>query len=181
MRRSAVRLEQIYIAYVHFLPPRFPGGKATTIMLYPSLDEYQKMLEKSGWQLKNQAFFNPESNRIFCGSNLVELGEDLKRTRLEHQKGRAELEKREAEIRRLYGKSPELTRRLGSRSSQSQKSSPRRTGITIPSSTTQRSGFLRSSTTNLSTPTFATSSIRRPARTRRTRACPAGAAALGSN
>jgi hypothetical protein len=113
VRRAAVRLEQIYTAYAHFLPPRYPGGKATTILLYSSFDDYQKMLAEHGWKLQNSAFFNPESNRIVCGSNLEKIGNELEECRLRHQQGRAELDKYEAELRELLGKRPaELTRRL---------------------------------------------------------------------
>jgi len=106
VRRSAVKLEQIYTAYASFLPPRYPGGKPTSIILYPAFDDYQKMLAERGWKLQNPAFFNPESNRIICGSNLLMLGDDLDATRLKHQENRAEIDKYEAEIRRLYKQQP---------------------------------------------------------------------------
>ena len=113
VRRSAVRLEQIYAAYVHFLPPRFPGGKSTTILLYPSLDDYQAMLKTQNWKLQNPAFFDPGSNRIVCGSNLLKLGEDLEEIRQTHQEQRSKLDQREAVLRQLYGKKPlELVRHL---------------------------------------------------------------------
>jgi len=112
VRRSAVRLEQIYTAYAAFLPPRFPGGKPTSIVLYPAFDEYRKMLAQRGWKLENPAFFNPESNRIICGSNLIVLGDDLEATRLKHQEARLEVDKYEVEIRRLYGKQPQQIARF---------------------------------------------------------------------
>ena len=113
VRRSAVRLEQIYTAYARFLPPRHLGGKPTTVVLYPSFDEYQKMLADRGWKLQNPAFFNPDTNRIVCGSNLLKLGEDLDKIRQQHAEQRAELDKREADYRLLYGKKPaELARHL---------------------------------------------------------------------
>ncbi len=113
VRRTAVRLEQIYTAYASFLPPRHPGGKATTVILYPSLGEYQKMLAERGWKLRNPAYFNPNTNRIVCGSNLLKLGEDLDKIRQQHAEERAELDKREADYRMLFGKKPvELTRHL---------------------------------------------------------------------
>lgn len=112
VRRSAVKLEQIYTAYAAFLPPRFPGGKPSNIILYPAVDDYQKMLGENGWKLQNPAFFNPDSNRIFCGSNLLMLGNDLEATRLKHQELRAELDKEEAKLRKLYKRPQELTRFL---------------------------------------------------------------------
>jgi hypothetical protein len=113
VRRAAVRLEQVYAAYAHFLPQRQTGGKPTTILLYPSLDDYQKQLAVGGQKLQNPAFYDPASNRIVCGSNLLKLGDDLEKIRQQHQEQRADLDKREALLRQLYGKKPaELTRHL---------------------------------------------------------------------
>jgi hypothetical protein len=106
VRRSAIRLEQIYTAYAHFLPPRFAGGKPTTIVLYPSTDAYQEMLKSRGWAMENPAFFDPSSNRIFCGSNLQRIGADLEKCRIQHQEQRAEIAQKEAVFRQLYGKKP---------------------------------------------------------------------------
>ena len=112
VRRSAVRLEQIYTAYASFLPPRFPGGKPTTILLYPSSAEYQKLLEDHGWKLQNPAFFHPFTNRIVCGSNLLEHGKHLEEIRKIHAEQRAALDAREAEYRRLFSKNPMQLNRL---------------------------------------------------------------------
>jgi hypothetical protein len=113
VRRSAVRLEQVYTAYAHFLPPRHPVGRPTTILLYASLDEYRKLLNGQGLKLQNPAFFDPAGNRIVCGSNLQKLGDDLEKIRQSHREQRAELDRREAQLRQLYGKKPaELARHL---------------------------------------------------------------------
>jgi hypothetical protein len=69
------------------------------------------MLAKQGWKLQNPAFFNPDSNRIVCGSTLLELADDLEKARKQSQEQRAILDKHEAELRRLFGKKPmELAR-----------------------------------------------------------------------
>jgi Protein of unknown function (DUF1570) len=113
VRRAAVRLEQIYAAYASFLPPRFPGGKPTTVVLYPTLEEYQKLLAERGWKLQNPAYFDPNTNRIVCGSNLLEHGKDLEKARKLHAEHRAELDSREAEYRKFFSKKPqELMRYL---------------------------------------------------------------------
>ncbi len=113
VRRSAVRLEQIYAAYAHFLPPRHPGGAPTAILLYPSIEAYRGMLKEHALDLQNPAFFNPDSNRIVCGSDLLKLGDDLEATRTQHRNLRAALDKQEGAYRALFGKKPmELTRRM---------------------------------------------------------------------
>jgi hypothetical protein len=113
VRRLAVRLEQIYMAYAGFLAPRFPGGKPTTVVLYSTLADYRNMLDKQGWKLKNPAFFSPDDNRIVCGSNLQLLGDDLKKATEINREGRLELDRQEAKYRKLFGKHPqELARRM---------------------------------------------------------------------
>jgi hypothetical protein len=113
VRRAAVRLEQIYTAYASLLPPRIPGGKPTTVVLYPSVEDYQKLLAEHGWKLQNPAFFHPDTNRIVCGSNLLEHGKDLDEARKRHAELRAALDKRETEYRMFFAKKPaELARLL---------------------------------------------------------------------
>jgi hypothetical protein len=111
VRRAAYRLEQVYAAYARFLPPRYPAGKPVVIHVYQSLEGYQTALPK-GMEFRNPAFYDPEANRVVCGTNLKQLGEDLKRARQQAAQNFEELKKQEDEVRRLYGKTPELGRHL---------------------------------------------------------------------
>ncbi len=112
VRRLAVRLEQIYLAYAQFLAPRFPGGKPTTVVLYSDLADYQKTLDKWGWKLKNPAFFDPKDNRIVCGSNLQALGDDLRKATITNRDERRKLDTREADYRRLYKNPQEFAAKM---------------------------------------------------------------------
>ncbi len=112
VRLAASRLEQIYAAYVRFLPPRHKGGKPTTIVLFRSKDDYYRRLDADGRKFRNPAFYDPSTNRIWCGSDLQRMGEDLERVRLEHQRLRDELHKQELEFRRLYSNPKDLARHL---------------------------------------------------------------------
>lgn len=102
VRRAAVRLEQIYRAYLRFLPPRLPKAEPTTILLVQSLAEYRRLLHDEGRDLLNPAFYDPARNRIVCGSDLERLGEELQRARELNQRTLADLKRKEAELRRLY-------------------------------------------------------------------------------
>ncbi len=111
VRRAAYRLENVYAAYAGFLPPRHRGGKPTAICVYQSLDGYQKSLP-AGLPLKNPAYYDSATNRVSCGTDLQRLGRDLDEFRQQAAQLLDEVGKQEAEVRRLYGKKPELNRHL---------------------------------------------------------------------
>jgi hypothetical protein len=102
VRRAAVQLEQVFAAYVRFLPPRARGGQPTAILLAQSLGEYQALLKEQGRVLLNPALYDPRRNQIVCGTDLRQLGEQLERTRRRHQQLLREAKEREAELNRLF-------------------------------------------------------------------------------
>jgi hypothetical protein len=101
-RRAAVRLEQIYAAFTRVLPPRYPAGRPTTILLAGQMDEYAKLVGATAGRVSNPAVYDPATNRVLCGSNLRQLGERLAETRQHHVEQLAALHKYETEIRKLY-------------------------------------------------------------------------------
>jgi len=108
VRRAALRLEQIYAAYVGFLPPRYPTAQPTTILLIKSKSEYEALLQKQGRPLLNPAFYDCAANQIVCASDLERLGDELERIRKE-QLGLAEqLKQTEAKLRKEYKNNSEL-------------------------------------------------------------------------
>ncbi len=109
VRRAAVRLEQIYVAYSRYLPPRHKGASPTSVLLLTNKVEYQKQLAAHKLQLLNDGFYDPTDNRIVCYSDLQQLGERLIEVREHHRKVRAELEAKRAEYAKLY-KGVELKR-----------------------------------------------------------------------
>src|SRR5262245_48146295 len=111
VRRAAYRLENVYAAYARFLPPRYPGGSPTAIYVHQTFAGYLKAVP-GGEAIKNPAFYDPGANRVVCGTDLQKLGDDLARFRQEAKRALDELAKQEAEVRRLYGKKPELPRHL---------------------------------------------------------------------
>jgi Protein of unknown function (DUF1570) len=111
VRRAAYLLENVYAAYVRFLPPRFPGGAPTVILVHRSLAGYQKAVP-GGEAIRNPAFYEPSANRVVCGTDLQKLGDDLARFREDADQALDDLKKQEVEVIRLYGKKPELARHL---------------------------------------------------------------------
>jgi hypothetical protein len=111
VRRVAFRLEQIYAAYTRFLPPRHEGGPPTQVILHSDLTGYKSLLDSQRRPFINPAFFDPGDNRIICGSDLRVLGTELTSVRRDHAALRAEIDRQESDLRRLY-KGKELARLL---------------------------------------------------------------------
>jgi hypothetical protein len=109
VRRAALRLEQIYVAYSRYLPPRHKGAAPTAVLLLTDKAEYQKLLSAQKLQLVNLAFYDPAANRIVCYSDLQLLGERLIEVRQRHREVRSALESKRAEFAKLY-KGRELER-----------------------------------------------------------------------
>ena len=107
IRRSAVRLEQVYAAYIRYLPPRKAPvanapGSPTLIQLFKSRAAYQARLEAEHRTFVNIACYDPSANRILCYCDLERLDSELEQVRREHQQLRADLDKQEKELTRLY-------------------------------------------------------------------------------
>jgi hypothetical protein len=112
-RRAAVRLDQIYIAFGRYFPPRHTPARPTRIELSGDLEQYRQLLKSTGTPLLNPAVFDSKANRIVCGTDMQRLGDDLQRTRLQHLQQMAAIEKYEAGLKELYkGNKPELDRFL---------------------------------------------------------------------
>jgi hypothetical protein len=112
VRRAAVRLEQIYAAYTHYLPPRRrivrPMGdmppqhrKQTVILLVQSQADYRRLLRSQGRDILNPAFYDAERNEVVCASELQQLGDKLDTIHQEHERQLARIGRQEAEAKRL--------------------------------------------------------------------------------
>jgi hypothetical protein len=112
-RRAAVRLEQLSAALRRFFPPRVRPPKPTLVLLAPDLIQYRALLGKTLGPVLNPALYDPDANRIVCGSDLDRLGTELAGTRLHHQRQLADIDKYETEVKKLYkGQKGELDRFL---------------------------------------------------------------------
>lgn len=114
MRRSAVRLEQIYVAFNRFLPllPSARDDRRTLIRLATDKDDYKTMLGSLGeTQLLNPAVFDPKTNTIICWNELKRLSTELQTARLHHSQQLATLKQYEERVSKLY-KKDELERYL---------------------------------------------------------------------
>lgn len=115
-RRTAIRLEQIFVAYSRYFPARIAEPKPTTIYLTVDHDDYLQVyatvlkLRNSVDVIQHPAAYDPSSNSVFCGTNLRQLGADLAATRLHHVQQLAAVTRYEASIQDLYRNSPRAER-----------------------------------------------------------------------
>jgi hypothetical protein len=112
VRRAAVRLEQIYDAYVRFLPPRSPKAARTQILLIASTAEYRQMLRKDVGEILNPAIYEPASNQIICATDLEKLADELERVHKKYEELRSLIKERELALQKLPHPPSETVQKL---------------------------------------------------------------------
>ncbi len=111
-RRSAVRLEQLYAAFVRFLPPKIKNERPTGFWLATDPEEYRSLLGPLGEsKLLNPAVYDVATNRILCGTELKRLGDELQAARVHHGQQLADLDRYQKRVQMLY-RGEELARLL---------------------------------------------------------------------
>jgi hypothetical protein len=102
IRRTAVKLEQLYFAYTRYLPPRCESAEATTIVLAQGLADYQRLAKDSGFNFLNPAYFDVANNQVLCTCELQKLSEEMDRVRAHHRQLLDDLSDRERDLKKLY-------------------------------------------------------------------------------
>ncbi len=95
-RYAVVRIEQIFRAYRHVMPPRVKPKQQLTIQLYGTISEYQKYLTEKQLGIDHPAFYSAASNLIVAGANVAVFSEDLRKIRESIQLQRQHLAERHA-------------------------------------------------------------------------------------
>ncbi|MBW3597357.1 MAG: DUF1570 domain-containing protein [Planctomycetes bacterium] len=85
-RRAVVRIEQIFRAYRHALPPRTEPRRRLEVMLYGSMEQYREYLLQNRLEIDHPAFFSAEANVIVAGADLSHYAERLKQIRAENER-----------------------------------------------------------------------------------------------
>jgi hypothetical protein len=102
VRLAALQLEMVYAAYARAFPPRNSRTEPTTVLLLPSLLEYQALVRDRGFNFLNPAFYDAASNQVTCASDLQRIADENERVRLEHDRQRDLIKSSEAELRKAY-------------------------------------------------------------------------------
>lgn len=110
-RRSVVRVEQIFRAYRHVLPPRVEVPANVEIVLFGSLAEYRDDLSRRQLEIENPAYYSANLNLIVAGSDLKRYAEQLARVRAQNEATRKHYESLQVDFRaRLVRLADELKR-----------------------------------------------------------------------
>ena len=107
MKRVIVRVEQVFRAYRHLLPPRRRARSPLVIRLTGDEGEYRRILLKLDLETSSPAVFLPQSNRIFASTRLGPLSRQVADIDARHQRMRSELETRLEEFGEQFAKSAE--------------------------------------------------------------------------
>ncbi len=99
---AAIRLEQVYAAFAHLLPPRVAAPAPTAILLANSLADYKALVSQQGRNLFNPAYFDPAKNQIVCASDIGRLADALERVRRDAEKALADLKSKEKELTQAF-------------------------------------------------------------------------------
>jgi hypothetical protein len=106
VRRVVVRMEDIFQAYVDGLGVRRQPTELTRIVLYRTVEEYQKWQREHGLAILNPAYYDPKRNEIVAASDLERLGVELDRLRQGHQAKLQELDQYEQRLRKHFSGQP---------------------------------------------------------------------------
>jgi hypothetical protein len=102
VRRVAAHLEDLFLAFAQFLPPRIANAKPTTFHLFRSVAEFHASLKRQGADLINPAFYDSAKNEVWCGSDLERLEREREAKHRECQETLDRLKRQEAEWHRIY-------------------------------------------------------------------------------
>jgi hypothetical protein len=78
------------------------GTRPTTIVIFRSREEMQLQTKRSGFNLLNPAFFDPERNEIYCACDLEKLGTELDAAKKQNQDLLKKINDTEAALKKQF-------------------------------------------------------------------------------
>lgn len=97
-RTFAVRVDQIFQAFEHWLPPKQKPSSPIQIVLFYSIDSYSAYLKKIGLTIDNPAVYVPHTNQVLIGSDLGAFQARLDLTHARHEAILAQWGEREKKL-----------------------------------------------------------------------------------
>lgn len=88
VRRCVVRAEQIFRAYRQLLPPVSQHRNGLRLLIFGSLDEYQRHLSEYGLTFASPAWFSQAENLVVAGGELNAFSQRLRQTRAQNEEVR---------------------------------------------------------------------------------------------
>ncbi|HQR05231.1 MAG TPA: DUF1570 domain-containing protein [Gemmatales bacterium] len=106
VRLVAVRLDEIFGAYVNTLGQRHQPKKPVRIILFHTLAEYRAWQEKKGISILNPAVYDAKADEILVGSDLENQVRQLEELKLKHQQQLKELTDQKKKLEKHYSGQP---------------------------------------------------------------------------
>lgn len=106
VRLVAVRLDEIFGAYVNSLGQRHKPRKPVRIILFHTLAEYRAWQQKKGIPLLNPAVYDAKTDEILVGSDLENQAQQLQELNSKHQQQLKELIDQKKKLEKHYGGQP---------------------------------------------------------------------------
>ncbi|MHC2067126.1 DUF1570 domain-containing protein [Bremerella sp. T1] len=85
-RSLAVRVDQIFQAFEHWLPPKRKPTHDIQIVVFHSLGSYSAYLKKIGLQIDNPAIYVPHTNQVLIGSDVGSFQDRLSVVQKQHER-----------------------------------------------------------------------------------------------
>lgn len=109
VRLVAVRLDEIFGAYVNTLGQRHQPKKPVRVILFHTLDEYRTWQQKKGISILNPAVYDTKTDEILIGSDLGNQTRQLEELNTKHQGQLKELTDQKQKLQKHYnGQAPAL-------------------------------------------------------------------------
>lgn len=109
VRLVAVRLDEIFGAYVNSLGQRHQPRKPVRVILFHTLAEYRAWQQKKGISILNPAVYDAKADEILIGSDLENQSRQLEELNSKHQQQLKELTDQKKTLQKHYsGKPPAL-------------------------------------------------------------------------
>jgi hypothetical protein len=102
VRLVAVRLEDMFQAYVDRFGARREPAKPTQIILCKSAAEYHQRLSGVGLNILNPAYYDPRKNQILAAADLEQRSDEYEKLRQKHDGILKELDAQEKKVRRHF-------------------------------------------------------------------------------
>ncbi|MEW4454056.1 DUF1570 domain-containing protein [Bremerella sp. JC817] len=108
-RSLAVRADQIFQAFEHWIPPKQQPQNPIQIIVFRSIGSYSAYLKTIGLQIENPAVYVPHTNQVLIGSDLGLFQQRLDVVQRNHD---AVLQQLDADNKKISGELKLLAKRL---------------------------------------------------------------------
>ncbi len=112
-RQVIVRLEQLFLAFQHILPPRRPQIEVPRVLIYGHRDEYQDRLRSWGLAVENPAFYAKTQRTIVASCNLGQIAKQATQATREMKEQEDRLRQRNTEYNTVLADLAERLRGQG--------------------------------------------------------------------